>query len=146
MWRALALGASALAAALLVFVLLRPAPNLLGPAYLTSTIQADNGAVIWTATLDRRHARLVVVPGTPTPLPASRAPELWLIPAAAKPSALGMIEPDRPITLALNGALLAQLSPTGKLAVSIEPPGGSPTGQPTGAVIGLGAIRQVPGS
>ena len=145
-WRALAIGASALAAGLLVFVLLRIAPVAVSPAYLASAIEASNGSVIWTATLDRGHGRLIVVPGTATPLPPSRAPELWVIPANAKPVALGMIVPDRPITLILNGSLLAQVGPTAKLAISIEPPGGSPTGQPTGAIIGVGAIRQVPGS
>jgi anti-sigma-K factor RskA len=146
LWRAIAVGASALAAVLLVFVLLRPAPLLVSPSYLASTIQAGNGAVGWTATLDRRHARLIVVPGTPAPLPPARAPELWVIPAGGKPVALGMIARERPVTLMLNATLLAQVGPTAKLAVSVEPPSGSPTGQPTGAIIGIGAIQLVPGS
>ncbi|TAN00659.1 MAG: hypothetical protein EPN40_03600, partial [Rhodanobacteraceae bacterium] len=36
--------------------------------------------------------------------------------------------------------LVARLDPTAALAVSVEPPGGSPTGQPTGPVIAKGAI------
>jgi anti-sigma-K factor RskA len=146
LWRALAVGASALAAALLVFVLLRPAPTLVSPSYLTSTILAGNGSVGWTATVDRRHARLIVVPGAPAPLPSGRSPELWVIPAGARPVALGMIAPERPITLVLNAAALAQVAPSAQLAVSVEPPAGSPTGQPTGAVIGIGTIREVPAS
>lgn len=146
LWRAIAIGASALAAVLLVFVLLRPAPTLVSPSYLASTIQVGNGVVGWTATLDRRHARLIVVPGAPAPMPPARAPELWVIPAVGKPVALGMIALERPVTLALNATLLSQVGPTAKLAVSVEPPGGSPTGQPTGAVIGLGTIQEIPGS
>jgi len=146
LWRAFAIGASALAAALLVLVLLRLGPTLISPSYLASTIQASNGSIGWTVTLDRRHARLIVVPGAPAPLPAGRAPELWVIPAGAKPVALGMITQSQPVSLALNGALVSQLDPTAKLAVSVEPPGGSPTGQPTGAIVGIGSIERVPGS
>jgi len=36
--------------------------------------------------------------------------------------------------------MVARLGPTALLAVSVEPPGGSPTGQPTGPVIAKGAI------
>ena len=55
-----------------------------------------------------------------------------------------MIARDKPTTLALDPTLLAQLGPTAALAVSVEPIGGSPTGQPTGAVIAKGAISGAP--
>jgi anti-sigma-K factor RskA len=48
------------------------------------------------------------------------------------------------VTLALDPALLARLGPTAALAVSVEPIGGSPTGQPTGPVIGKGTIAAAP--
>jgi anti-sigma-K factor RskA len=143
LWRYVAIGASAAALALLFLVVLRPVG---GTAYWSATIQQDNGSVGWTATLDRQHGRLIVVPGTPAALPPARAPELWLIPAGAKPLALGMIASDQPVTLMLGSGSLAQIAATAKLAVSVEPVGGSPTGQPTGAVIAIGAIQQVPGS
>jgi anti-sigma-K factor RskA len=67
--------------------------------------------------------------------------ELWLIPA----------EGGAPISLAVLGQLDAQLSVPGaqvgrlksgaKLAVSVEPAGGSPTGAPTGPVILIGEIK-----
>jgi hypothetical protein len=40
--------------------------------------------------------------------------------------------------------MLARLGPTAALAVSVEPVGGSPTGQPTGPVIAKGAIGAAP--
>jgi anti-sigma-K factor RskA len=40
--------------------------------------------------------------------------------------------------------MLARLGPTAALAVSVEPAGGSPTGQPTGPVIAKGAIGAAP--
>ncbi|MDQ2972081.1 MAG: anti-sigma factor, partial [Pseudomonadota bacterium] len=52
----------------------------------------------------------------------------------------GVFAPDKATSLSLRPDLLASLSANAVLAVSIEPPGGSPTGQPTGPVIGKGAI------
>jgi len=80
------------------------------------------------------------VPAAPQSLAAGRAPELWLIAKGEKPVAIGMISTSAPIALPLEGALLHRVGPTAVLAVSVEPPGGSPTGQPTGPVIATGAI------
>jgi len=112
--------------------------------YMVSNIQQDNGATGWTATMDLQNARMVVVPASPTAFEQGRAPELWLIPAGQKPISVGMIMPDKPTTLALDAAILLRLGPTAALAVSVEPLGGSPTGQPTGPVIAKGAISAAP--
>ena len=150
LWRWLGLGASAVAVALLLVVTLprlpTPSPTTAAVAYMTSTIKQDNGTTGWTATMDLQHARMVVVPAAPAALAQGRAPELWLIPAGQKPISVGMISRDQPSTLALAPALMAQFGPTAALAVSVEPPGGSPTGQPNGAVIAKGAIAAAPGA
>ncbi|TAN24851.1 MAG: anti-sigma factor, partial [Castellaniella sp.] len=145
LWRGFALGAAAVAVAFIVAFIVVPrttvAPSTApGTAYMASTITQTDGQVGWTATMDLAHARMVIVPAKPQTLPAGRAPELWLIPAGQKPIAVGMIATSGPTTIALSKALVAQLGPTAALAVSVEPPGGSPTGQPTGAVIAKGAI------
>jgi anti-sigma-K factor RskA len=147
LWHWLGIGASVMAAALLVVVSLprlAPAPSVVNAGYMASTIQQDNGSTGWTATMDLQHARMVVVPATPVSLAQDRAPQLWLIPAGGKPISVGIIARDKPTTLALDPALLARLGPTAVLAVSVEPLGGSPTGQPTGAVIAKGAISGAP--
>lgn len=143
LWRWLGIGASVMAAALLVVVFLPrpvPRPTVVSAGYMASAIQQDNGSTGWTATMDLQHARMVVVPATPVALVPGRAPQLWLLPAGGKPISVGMISRDKPTTLALAPALLARLGPTAALAVSVEPIGGSPTGQPTGAVIAKGTI------
>lgn len=147
LWHWLGIGASAVAVALLVVVSLprpMPTPTVVNASYMAATIQQDNGSTGWTATMDLQHARMVVVPATPVAFEQGRAPELWLIPAGGKPISVGMIARDKPTTLTLDPALLAQLGPTAALAVSVEPIGGSPTGQPTGAVIAKGAIGAAP--
>ena len=144
LWHWLGIGASAVAVALLVAVNLprqSSAPVEAVVSYMAATIQQDNGSTGWTATLDPQRRRMVVVPATPIAFEAGRAPELWLIPAGGKPIAVGMISRDKPTTLTLDPAMLARIGGrTALLAVSVEPLGGSPTGQPTGAVIAKGAI------
>lgn len=143
LWHWLGIGASALAVALLVVVSLprsAPTPAVVNASYMAATIQQDDGSAGWTATMDPQRGRMVVVPATPIAFETGRAPELWLIPAGGKPIAVGMIAHDKPTTIALDAALVAQLGPTALLAVSVEPIGGSPTGQPTGAVVAKGAI------
>ncbi|MEO8988412.1 MAG: anti-sigma factor [Rhodanobacter sp.] len=142
-WHWLGLGATAVAVALLVVVNLPPrisAPIEAPAGYLAATIQQDNGSTGWVATMDPQRGRMVVVPATPVAFGSGKAPELWLIPAGGKPISVGMIALDKPTTITLDAALLAKLRTTALLAVSVEPPGGSPTGQPTGAVIAKGAI------
>ena len=148
LWHWIGIGASAVAIASLMFVVTpprpAPAPVAASTGYMVSNLQQDDGATRWTATMDLRNARMVVVPARAAAFEQGRAPELWLIPAGQKPISVGMIMPDRPATLALDPVLLSRLGPTAVLAVSVEPIGGSPTGQPTGAVIAKGAISAAP--
>ena len=65
--------------------------------------------------------------------------ELWVLPKNGAPRSLGLIDNHRDtrLTLALSDPRL-QLA--NALAVSLEPRGGSPTGQPTGPVLCSGVI------
>ncbi|MDN5923432.1 MAG: anti-sigma factor [Xanthomonadales bacterium] len=148
LWRLLGIGASVIAAACLVLaiVVTRPpssAPVTTSASYMVARIQQNNGVAGWTATMDIKHARMVVVPATPTAVAGDRSTELWLIPPGQKPVSLGLIAEDHATTVALSPALLAQLGPNALLAVSVEPRGGSPSGQPTGPVVAKGSIGAV---
>ena len=141
LWQWLSLAASAIAVACILavfFVVRRPAAP--SAPYMASTLAQKNGNIGWTATMDLRNARIIIVPTAPQSLATGRAPELWLIPKGGKPIAVGMISSTAPVTLPLGSALLPRVGPAAVLAVSVEPPGGSPTGQPTGPVIATGAI------
>jgi anti-sigma-K factor RskA len=72
-----------------------------------------------------------------------RVPELWLIPADGKPRALGLLQADHAVTLAMPAALSPLATSNSVLAVSLEPQGGSPTGQPTGPVIASGKLENL---
>lgn len=146
LWRWVGIGASAVAAAAIMVVLVQPqttAPAAANSSYMVASIMQDNGVAGWTATMDMQHHRLLVVPATPVAMANNREAQLWLIPPGGKPISLGMLPKHQPISMALSSSLQAQVSANALLAVSVEPPGGSPTGQPTGPVIAKGAISGV---
>lgn len=144
LWRILGIGASAVAAACVIALLIQPRTPVAPPAaqvhYLAATIMQNNGVPGWTVTLDTAHARAVIVPAAPNAIATNRAPELWLIPAGGKPIAVGVFARDKATAIALTPQLAALWNARALLAVSVEPPGGSPTGQPTGPVVGKGAL------
>ena len=73
--------------------------------------------------------------------PPGRVPELWVLPAGAqRPLSLGLLDPA-----GINQRTLEALPPDALeagslLEVSLEPPGGSPTGLPTGPVVSKGFL------
>ncbi|VVE87077.1 anti-sigma factor [Pandoraea bronchicola] len=145
LWRWLGLGASVATLVLLAvnfgsLIQTGPSTTVASP-YMVATIARQDGVAHWTATVDTRRAAMVVVPADKTVIAAGRATELWLIPPNAKPIALGVFPSDQPASMALSPEILAQMGNNAMLAVSIEPPGGSPTGQPTGPVVATGAVR-----
>lgn len=69
--------------------------------------------------------------------------ELWILPSdKSKPISLGLL-PQQGNKLVKVPAQLVVLLNTSGLAVSLEPVGGSPTGQPTGAVLYQGKLVQI---
>lgn len=66
--------------------------------------------------------------------------ELWAIPADGKPISLGVIPAGGKGKVELSEAQKALIGKPIALAVSLEPKGGSPTGQPTGPVLYQGAL------
>jgi len=144
LWRWIGVGATAVAACLLVVTMTRPvAPPAAGhrAVLMVSTIAGENGVAGWTATMDIDRSELLVVPASPAAVASDRNTELWLIPAGGAPISVGVFAPGDPKRFHLDKDLLDRLGPTAALAVSLEPVGGSPTGQPTGPVIAKGAIR-----
>ena len=149
LWQWLGVGASLVATACLVLLVVTPLrqpppATVVAAGLMVSTIKQENGIASWTATLDLERKQIIVVAASPGAIAPDRSTELWLIPHGQKPVAVGVFAAGGVTTLSLSPALLAQLGPTAILAVSVEPPGGSPTGQPTGPVVATGAISGAP--
>jgi anti-sigma-K factor RskA len=69
--------------------------------------------------------------------------ELWAIEGQAKPVSLGVIPSGKTIRVRITPEMGKLLANGGTLAISLEAPGGSTTGQPTGPVVALGGLNQI---
>jgi anti-sigma-K factor RskA len=97
----------------------------------------------FVATVDGKRGAVAVMPAAFAGDATNRVPELWLIPADGKPRPLGLLSAERAVTIAIPGDLAPLTVRNAVLAVSLEPPGGSPTGQPTGPVIASGKLANL---
>ncbi|MDX1575962.1 MAG: anti-sigma factor [Kiloniellales bacterium] len=144
-WRWCSLGTAAAAAALALYVAIGPLPGPLPgaePRY-AAMLSESGAAPAWLIGLDPAAGQLEVRPLTEIAADVSvedRAFELWLIADAEEPPrSLGLLDPAAQTLVPLEPVFAAD--PAGAvLAVSLEPPGGSPTGLPTGPVVYQGAI------
>lgn len=84
---------------------------------------------------------VLAVAGDMKPDP-SHAHELWVIPPGGKPRSLGTMGGGKQMHMRLADALAQLLQQGATIAISAEPPGGSPTGAPTGPVVASGALNQ----
>ena len=147
-WRQLAFwrGLSGLAtAAALAFAVLLATPGPSQPPLIVVLSAAappagsDAGAVIpasFVASISSDGRAMVTRPLNNVSVQADRALELWSLPASGAPRSLGLIAADK-ATVVKRGSVL---DGTAALAVSLEPPGGSPTGAPTGPVLYVGKL------
>lgn len=83
---------------------------------------------------------LNVEPLTLAAIDPGQSLELWAIAADGKPISLGLLPAGGKGKVELNDAQKALIGKPIALAVSLEPKGGSPTGQPTGPVLYQGAL------
>jgi len=137
-WRGLAL-ASSLAAIVLAIALaaLRPEPP--GPSFVAVLAGADaRPALVATGSGDARTLTFKAV--VPLAVAADRALELWALPEGAAPRSLGLIPSSGSGVVRVPAAALERIP---ALAISLEPPGGSPTGAPTGPVLYSGRIERI---
>ncbi|MFK9003337.1 anti-sigma factor [Pseudomonas pergaminensis] len=86
---------------------------------------------------------LQVEPLTLAAIEPTRALELWVIPTGGKPISLGLVPVAGKGRIPLSTEQQALLKAPVTLAVSLEPQGGSPTGQPTGPVLYQGQLASL---
>lgn len=157
-WRLLALGSTTVAAALAIFIAIslqkeptQPAP----PVYVTQYIatpttvalltdeKSKPGWILALSKTDGGKTEMRVTTFAGVTKAQGKSFELWVLPAdKSKPISLGLLpkQGNSIVTVAENVATL--LANSG-LAVSLEPQGGSPTGQPTGAVLYQGKLTTI---
>jgi anti-sigma-K factor RskA len=140
-WRGLA-AAAVLALAVLMAGLIA-LPRLQAPApQFVAALAADNSDVRYLAVYDAAQARISLahVAGARA---ANRDFELWSIEPGQSPVSLGVIPMGETVELKLPRNLPRLPERNVSLAISLEPQGGSPTGQPTGPVVAVGELRKM---
>ena len=141
LWRALAFASLATVVALAV-VLLKPLPEAPEGALVVVLAGTDAKPAL-VASADRLGRTLSVKPVARVELAADRALELWMLPDGGNPRSLGLISATGVVRVALSGPADQALRNIPALAVSLEPRGGSPTGQPTGPVLYSGPVQRM---
>ncbi len=90
----------------------------------------------WVVSADSKLAQLSLTPLHPVAIADSNSLQLWLIPPGKSPISLGLLDNQKATDVALNSTI----SRSSVIAISLEPRGGSPTGQPTGPVLYSGQL------
>lgn len=117
---------------------------LLGPEEaqtptLSASVASEDGTLVVAARYFGETNSLEVERRAGNAAPG-RVLELWLIAdGATAPVSLGVLSPDSETRIQLSDELAAQMAGA-VLAISDEPPGGSPTGAPTGSVLATGPV------
>ena len=138
-WQALA-GVASTIAMVLAIVLLATPP---APAPRVAVLKDQDARAGWMLTIVPKKAggadmRIVVEGARAVP---DRSFELWAVPGTGQPPvSLGLLPAQGEATRPVPAMAAGLLQPGAALAVSIEPPGGSPTGQPTGAIAYQGKL------
>ena len=152
-WRGLGLIASGATAALLAAVVVfapeapRPAPapqivrvpvDEMPAAYFAVLTDAKSQKAVLAVSATRTSNQLVVRRLDDSIVVPGRSLELWALPPGRAPRSLGVVATQDRHTVRLDDRADAALHDAAVLAVSLEPPGGSPTGSPTGPVLYTG--------
>ncbi len=141
-WRAAAIAATCVAALLAVGFAAREARRpAASPREYVAILQKDAASPAFEVTVDLDRQELSVRPVAATP-PPGKAYELWMIDdRLGTPRSLGVIGGARRAeSLAgLDRAVVADAT----YAVTVEPPGGSPSGKPSGAPVFVGKLLPV---
>ncbi|PJZ03106.1 hypothetical protein PRCB_23860 [Pantoea rodasii] len=109
-------------------------PDEFAPLIILGDAQ-QHGQWVVSRSSDRRYLQLA--PLSAVAVNADNSLQLWVIPAGKQPVSLGLLANNTATRIELN----QQALPAGTtIAISLEPQGGSPTGQPTGPVLYSGLL------
>ena len=137
-WRAAAVAAMSVAAALMLYIGTRPAPVVITPAApMIAALSGDKGMVV-AVSYDATSGRILVAPTLLDP--GKGDAELWVIPEGAKPVSMGLVNAKLAEGHVVPAATRQQIAPGATFAITQEVKGGSPTGQPAGPIVASGKI------
>ncbi len=137
-WRAAALAAMSVAAALMLYIGTRPASVAVVPAApMMAALSGEKGAVV-AVSYDARSGKMMVAPTTLDP--GKGDAELWIIPAGGAPVSLGIVDAKLAQVHNVPAERRTYVQPGATFAITQEVKGGSPSGQPAGPIVASGKI------
>ena len=140
-WRGLATAAVAALAIYIAVPYINP-PVEQPQTRLVASLGAEGSDVKYLVVYDAalRDVSLSYVSGERA---AGKDFELWMIEGKNNPVSMGVIPAGTTTHLTITPAVQEKLAQGAVLAVSVEPTGGSPTGQPTGPVVAAGDLKSI---
>ncbi len=140
-WRFAAIAASSLAALLAIGFAVRETTRRTVPHEYVAVLQKDAASPAFEVTVNLDRRELTVRP-VAARTPPGKSYELWIIdPKLGAPRSLGVIgETARAANLAAYDRAVLE---NATYAVTVEPPGGSPTGKPSGPPVFVGKLIPV---
>jgi len=149
-WKGVSAAAAA-AAASLALVVAYDATRLppLGPpaagqpagATMVAAVMAEDKTMVLSAAWRPADNSLMIMPGAMQDAPG-HSHELWIIPADGRPRSLGLVT-ARSGEMPVDPDMAPHFSGKAKLAISVEPAGGSRSDLPTGPVVATGELQKV---
>lgn len=130
--RGWAVAALLVAAVLLGYFSARLVPVAPPTSPYTAVVTTRHGRALWLVTADLRRGIVTARAVGRIPPAGKHSYQLWLLAKNAPPRSLGLLPGSGSSRHTLPRSLPAGAA---GIAVSLEPPGGSPTGRPTGTVL-----------
>ena len=131
-WRGLWVAIPTAIAAAWLAVALLPSPD----AGRMAVFADQNADALWVISADLELGLLRTEALNIPDVDPENSFELWILPDEGPPLSLGLLPLDVGATeTQIPTQLVAELAAAGRLAISLEPAGGSPTGLPTGPVV-----------
>jgi anti-sigma-K factor RskA len=141
-WRGAAVAMGALAASLVGVIAWRETVRPDMPKTYVAVLQAGEASPAFLVTVDLK-TNMCVIKAIAKPPKDDMSYEVWLVhDKLAKPKSLGTFVKDDMETMPMDGGMDRDMFMNATFAVSLEPMGGSPTGQPTGPVMYTGKLIQ----
>ena len=132
-WRLMAFTSSLVAACLAMVLIFRPPVEQLAPQEYLAVFQENDQQPAFLMTIDLATQELSIVPVTAEEKP-NKTYQLWIVSneIGPDPQSLGLLDAIEQPTQKLLNEFKAETLKTATFGISVEPPGGSPTGKPTG--------------
>lgn len=139
LWRGIAGAATAAFLLSVTLPVLQPA----APSdRLAASLTAEGSGVTYLVVYDSATGSVSLAHMTGDPV-SGRDFQLWIARGTEPPVSLGVIPAGVSTHVAVSDQIRDLMTSAAHMAISLEPPGGSPTGQPTGPVLAVGDLVDI---